>query len=253
MIMNRMSEKARQELLLPGRKKNMAERSVTLKHNPPEEFRLSAYRTLEQGSPTRIIVPGGSFASALADAALDTPGATKAQMQRLTRVPDINVPLYGLPELFMAVVRTAGINKTPDIRTRAIFKEWAAYVHVTYVKDLLTERSITNLFAAAGFICGIGDWRGQKGGSYGSFELVNEDNKDFQRIIRTMGKSAQDKGLKEEHPYDYETEELLSWFRSEMIIREKQGSKEIDGIPVFKNGRKPTVKVETENGELVAC
>ena len=44
LIMNRMPEKARQELLLPRRKLNSAERAGILKHNPPEEFVNSMYR-----------------------------------------------------------------------------------------------------------------------------------------------------------------------------------------------------------------
>ena len=219
--MNRMPQKARQELLFPARKKNQAERAMTLKHNPPEEYRLSAYRTLKPNSPTRIIFPGNAFASVIADTAIDIPGATKAQIQRLTKVESHNFPIWGIPRLRMDVVRMAGINKTPDIRTRACFAEWAAYVQISYVKGLVTERSVSNLFAAGGVLNGIGDWRHQKGGLFGEFRTVDESNKDFQRIIKTQGKHAQDEALANPVCYDPDTEELYNWWKAELVIREQ--------------------------------
>jgi hypothetical protein len=44
---------------------------------------------------------------------------------------------------------------------------------------------------------------------------VSEDDKDFQRIIKTMGRKAQVKAMAEPECFDAETEELLSWFEAE--------------------------------------
>ena len=43
LIHNRMSQKVLQELLFPKGRKNAAEKAVTMKHNPMEEFRNSPY------------------------------------------------------------------------------------------------------------------------------------------------------------------------------------------------------------------
>src|SRR5262245_34511932 len=79
LCMNNKSERVRRELLTPSPKKNQAERAMTLKHNPPEEYRASVYRTRKTDPPTRLISPPGAFRRATASAALDVPGATKAE------------------------------------------------------------------------------------------------------------------------------------------------------------------------------
>ena len=222
LIMNRMSEKARQELLLPAAKKNHAERAASLKHDPIAEFRGAIYRTQGDNHPTRVVMPGNAFGQALASAAIDIPGAVKAQITRLTEISDLNVNVYGLPRLFMAVVRQSDINRTPDIRTRAIFPEWAAYVSVRYIMDLLTERTVNNLLAAAGEIVGIGDNRRQKGGQFGKFALVGADDKAFQGLVKHAGRKAQDEAIEEAQCYDLDSEELFGWFQSTAQNREKK-------------------------------
>ncbi len=44
LILNRMSQKAQRELLMPKGKKTAVEKATTLKHRPVEEFRASAYQ-----------------------------------------------------------------------------------------------------------------------------------------------------------------------------------------------------------------
>lgn len=44
LVLNRLSEKAKRELLLPRGRKNTAERASTLKHDPRAEFADSVYR-----------------------------------------------------------------------------------------------------------------------------------------------------------------------------------------------------------------
>src|SRR3954452_251551 len=77
-VLNRLSEKAKRELLLPKRKTNRAGLEQTLKHDPLEEYRQSIYPNKAPGAPTRILLHGGAFKRAIADAALDMPGAAKA-------------------------------------------------------------------------------------------------------------------------------------------------------------------------------
>lgn len=221
LVINRLAEKARHELLLPALKKNAAGRATTLKHDPIQEFRSSLYRTAVNSQAARIYFPGSAFASAIADVAVDIPGSSRAQVERLTKVPEQYIPIYGTPKVYMAIVRTLGMNKTPDVRTRGLLPEWACAVEVRYVKGLITERSVTNLFAAAGVIGGMGDGRGKMG--FGQFRLVEHNDKDFLRIVKTQGRAVQDKAIQAAEPYDAETEELLSWFKTELIEREKQG------------------------------
>lgn len=220
LICNRLSEKARHELLLPAPKKNNAERASSLKHNPIEEFRASPYTFKEEDAPTLIAVPGAAFKQAIASAALDMPGAKKTQIARLTWVVDYNVAIYGEPQLISSIVRSADMNRTPDVRSRAILPKWACRLVVKFVKPILKEKDIATLLGAAGLLCGIGDWRQQKGsGSFGQFEIVGSDNKEFRDLVAKEGRACQVKAMGNPVAFDDETEELLAWFDTEIKRR----------------------------------
>jgi hypothetical protein len=219
LILNAMSQKAKQTILLPGLKKNAAEKASTLKHSPLDEFRASAYRSKDDKSATRLLILATAFKGALRSAALDMPGAAKAQIGRLTYVNGDYVPIFGRPQLIMSVTRSADINKTPDVRTRCIVPQWACRVAVTFVKPILREQAVANLLAAAGIMRGVGDWRPEKGsGSYGQFALVDSDDADFVRIMK-IGRKEQDAALDDPECYDNETAELLSWYKAEAARR----------------------------------
>lgn len=220
LILNRMAEKARMELLAPKGRKTAADKAGSLKHDPLEEFRASPYTMASASAPTLLAVLPTAFKAAMASAALDLPGAKKAQIGRLVSVEWDKMPLYGIPKLFMAVTRSADINKTPDIRTRAIVPEWACMLRVTFMKPILREQSVVNLLAAAGELSGIGDWRQQKGsGSFGSFRLASADDPEFLRIVEGGGRAAQQQAMDNPEPYDQETSDLMNWFGVEMRRR----------------------------------
>lgn len=244
MIMHRFSSKAVGELLLPSPKKNAAERATTLKHDPVAEFRETIYRNRDPKTPAAIHVPTNAFSAAIANAALDVPGATKSQLMRLTSVTDTHIDLFGLPRLFMSMVRSSDMARTPDVRTRAIFPRWACSITVSYVASLLKENQIANLLATAGLIIGIGDWRSQKGGSYGAFKLVKEDDKEYLDILKKEGRKAQIQAM--EHPvcFDSDSEELLAWFHAEIKRRERDNEVTSSGVrtPLSKARRLPPKK-----------
>jgi hypothetical protein len=222
-ILNRLAEKARHELLLPGGRKTAADKATNLKHDPIAEFRSSPYTLTDPDAPTLLAHMASAIKGAMSTAALDIPGARKAQIGRLAYVEGTHIPIYGIPELFMAITRSADMNRTPDVRTRAIVPRWATTVTVTFTTPLLNSRSITNLLAAAGVICGIGDWRPEKGkGSFGQFTLVDPTDERYQELVTTAGRSVQIEAMANPACYDAETEELLAWFETEVESRGKR-------------------------------
>jgi len=225
LILHRMSQKAARDLIYPSGRKTAADRAANLKHDPRREYRESAYLSPDDSGPTRLQHLSTAFKKALASSALDMPGAAKSQIGRLTYVEAERVNIYGIPKLFMAITRSSDINRTPDVRTRAIVHRWATYVTITYVKPIIREQVVANLFAAAGIMRGVGDWRPEKGsGSFGQFELVSQDDPRFLAIIAEGGREAQDEALRNPEPYDSETAELLSWFDVEV---ERRGLKAV--------------------------
>jgi hypothetical protein len=225
MIQNRLPKKAREQLLLPPRATNKAARELTQKHNPPEEYRDSVYRCRDPKAPTMVHIPTGAFKKAMAQAALDIPGATKAEIGRLVSVLSPTVYLYGKPYLYMAVVRQAGINRTPDIRTRAIFPQWCCKILVRYVVGKIRQTDIVNLNSAAGIITGIGDGRTEKGTfDFGQWEIVNQDDKRWHEIAN-QGRAVQIAALNDPECFDEDTEELFAWYEVEIKRREADRGK----------------------------
>jgi hypothetical protein len=219
LFMERMSEKVKGGLLAPAPKKTSVEKQSTLKHEPLQEYRDSAYTSINDTNPTRLQLLATAFKRAMATAALEIPGAKKAQIGRLVYVPGQYVDIYGLPKLAMNVVRSSDMNRTPDIRTRCVVPEWAAVLSVSYVTPQLKQQAIANLLGAAGDFIGVGGWRPEKGsGSFGRFLLVEDDNKDFLRITK-IGRVPQDKALQEPGFFDKESEDLYSWYKGEIRRR----------------------------------
>jgi hypothetical protein len=58
-----------------------------------------------------------------------------------------------------------------DVRFRGEFVEWRASLAVTYVKSLLSRESVLSLIDAAGMGVGVGEWRPERRGQFGTFEI----------------------------------------------------------------------------------
>lgn len=223
LIQEAVGEKARRELLLPRGRKNATEKAITLKHDPREEFMSSAY--IVNDGPTALAMPATAFKDAIRTAALDLTGVSKAEIGRLTYVVGDMVPIWGTPELLMSIVRSADMNKTPDVRTRPIVRRWAAEVTIRFVKPKMNESAIARLLVAAGMTVGIGGWRQEKGsGNYGMFRIATpDDDTDFAAIVEHGGRVAQEEALRAPSAYDEQTAELLSWFEEEVESRKLRG------------------------------
>lgn len=223
---NRVQEKAKRELLMPRGRLTGAQKAANLKHDPVFEFRNSPYRRTDDG-PTRIMMKATAFKGALASAATDMPTTVaRAQINRLVWVVGEWVNIWGVPRLNMDIVRSADMNKTPDIRTRAKLDEWAAEVTLRYTEPMLNPNAVATLMAAAGLIIGVGDFRQEKGkGSNGQFSIVAADDPDFLRIKEAGGIAAQDEALSNPVCSDSDTEDLLQWFNEELERRSQGKSK----------------------------
>lgn len=225
-ILNRMSEKAKHELLMPKGRKTAADKARSLKHNPYEEFRSSPYTNSDKNAETYIEHLATAFKAAIRGAGVDVPGATKAQLGRLMWVEGERISIYGAPRLFMSVTRSADMNRTPDVRTRAIIANWACRLSVSFIQPMLNVKTVANLLAAAGLTQGVGDWRPEKGsGNYGQFILVDEKNKQFKEALK-VGYREQFAAMQNPVTYDHETDDLLTWANEEA---DRRGLKLVGG------------------------
>lgn len=170
LIVHRFSEKAKRQMLdaMQGRK------SPKEAKNPEAEYEAAFYRTDEGGYGFPVI----AFKAATVGAArfygksvsmtalrqfvfFDAPFSKEAG-QKLA-------PITGEPHMREDVTRV-GMGGT-DLRYRPEFTEWSTQVEVTYVKSMLTRESVLSLIEAGGMGVGIGEWRPEKKGDFGTYQI----------------------------------------------------------------------------------
>lgn len=219
MFQNRMAAKAKQQLLVGGRKKTAADRAQ-IKHHPVVEFRDSMER-IGHG-PTALGLRVVAMKAAMCTAALETAGITKTSAQRLLFMPGDLTSLYGVPQLRMDVVRSADINRTPDVRTRAFLPKWGAEIEIHHVLPQLPVSSVVTLACNAGVLVGLGDFRQEKGkGAFGSFRVITADMQDdeWDDLVANHGREAQQQAIDEPDYADEDTAELMEYFHGEQKRR----------------------------------
>lgn len=79
------------------------------------------------------------------------------------------VEIIGTPRIREDMVRV-GMGAA-DIRFRGQFDEWSSLVRVKYNNGVMTAEQLVNLFQIGGFAVGIGEWRPEKGGQFGMYEV----------------------------------------------------------------------------------
>lgn len=219
LFQNRMANKAKQQLLVGGQKKGKADRAA-IKHDPISEFRDSA--EIVPNGPTALGLRVVAVKAAMATAALETPGLTKTSAQRLLFMPGDHARLYGTPQLRMDVVRSADINRTPDIRSRCYLPKWGAEIEIHFITPQLSVHGVVSLLCNAGILVGVGDYRQEKGkGSFGSFRVLGEGESDpeWDDLVENHGRAAQEAALAEPEFADTDTADLMEHFQSEVRRR----------------------------------
>jgi len=84
---------------------------------------------------------------------------TKADQQQL-------LPIVGEPRMREDVVR---IGQGTDLRYRGEFPEWSTTLTITYVTSSLSRSAVLSLVDAGGMGVGVGEWRPQKSGEFGTY------------------------------------------------------------------------------------
>lgn len=168
LIMHRFSEKAKRAMLdaMQGRK------SPKQPKDPQAEYEAAFYRFKDgtAGFPAIAFkasaVGGARFYSGITMTALKQfmffDGEVGVDGQKLVRIE-------GEPRLREDVVRV-GRNGT-DLRYRPEFPEWRTTLTVTYVTSALTRGSVLSLIDAGGMGVGVGEWRPEKDGDFGCFQV----------------------------------------------------------------------------------
>jgi hypothetical protein len=168
LIVHRFSEKAKRQMLdnMQGRK------SPKQAKDPQAEYEAAFYRLGDggYGFPSLAFkaatVGGARFYSGVTMTALKQfmylRGEVGDDGRALTRIE-------GEPVMREDVV-TVGRNGS-DLRYRPQFSEWRATLEVTYVTSALTRGSVLSLIDAGGMGVGVGEWRPEKDGDFGTYRV----------------------------------------------------------------------------------
>jgi hypothetical protein len=225
LIYNAVAEKAWRELLLPSGRKTAADRAKSLKHDPMTEYRNAVYcHDDRKKTPTRLAFLASAFKQAMAQAALDLPGTRKAEIGRLCWPKTTWVNIWGVPRLFMSIVRSSDMARTPDVRTRAVVDDWCTEITICYMRPKLAIHSINKLMGAAGLTIGVGDWRqGKGGGNYGQFSVCKSSDKFIKHLMEVGGIKAQDEALANPEFEDEQSRRIYGWYVEELSKRKQGG------------------------------
>lgn len=169
LIMHKFSEKAKRQMLdaQQGRK------SPKVSRDPEADYQASFYRTKEGFG-----FPAIAFKACTIGAARffgkDVKMTELRQFLFFRGVVSENDPqslveIVGSPRMREDIVRL-GMSGT-DLRYRAEFPEWSATLEVIYVKSALTQSSVLSLIDAGGMGVGVGEWRPEKKGDFGTFQV----------------------------------------------------------------------------------
>lgn len=160
LITRRFSERAKKAILDKQMKVATASRE---KRNPEQDYEESLYRMGD----------GYGFPSVAFKAAVVRAGTYSNMKMTFLRgafhVLGEMVPIAGDPSMREDMVRLQG--KVSDIRYRAQFTEWSASVPIQMNASVISVEQLANLFVVAGFAVGVGEWRPERNGQYGRFEV----------------------------------------------------------------------------------
>lgn len=170
LIVHRFGEKAKRQMLdaMQGRK------TPKQAKDPEAEYEAAFYRHDDDGYGFPVIafkaatVSGARFygksisMTALRQFVFFNGELSKVAGQKLVRIT-------GTPIMREDVTRV-GMGGT-DLRYRPEFTEWSTSVEITYVKSMLTRESVLSLLEAGGMGVGVGEWRPERRGDFGTFQI----------------------------------------------------------------------------------
>lgn len=177
LIMHNWSEKAKRQMLDSQQGKKTPKQFK----DPEADYLASLYRMEFEDGRQGYGFPAVAFKAATVGAARfygkDVKMTELRQFMffRGVTTPADNQQLFeieGEPNMREDMVRVG--SGTSDIRYRAEFKEWRSTLRVTYVKSSLDKGSLLSLIDAGGMGVGVGEWRPEKKGDYGTYALDTE-------------------------------------------------------------------------------
>lgn len=177
LIVHNFSEKSKRQMLdaQQGRKKLKETR------DPEAEYQAAFYRIVDPTDGTVTYgFPVTAFKAATIGAARfygkDVSMTALRQMLFMRGIltdadPQQLVRIEGEPRMREDVVRLGGPSRSADLRYRPEFPTWSTVLEVTYVTSSISRQSVLSLIDAGGLGIGVGEWRPEKRGEFGTYAI----------------------------------------------------------------------------------
>lgn len=178
LIMHKWSEKAK-AMMRDKQQRGTKTKARELK-DPEADATAATYMTTEGD----IGLPAMAFKNALITAAHKDIGIEKTLVRKalFLRCPDRNMVIpfseHEDPTIREDMVRV-GMGSA-DLRYRPEFGFWSASIDLEIDGDLLQAKDVLALINRAGFGVGICEWRPEKDGEYGRFEIDTDKPFEYQ-------------------------------------------------------------------------
>lgn len=199
LIVHAWSEKAKREMLA---KQVKATKSGREARDPESDYRASLYEMEDGVFGFPITGLKNCFLSAahkdkgVARSAVMASLFLHAEMVRVRPAlagAICDMPLVRIwgsrPEMREDMVKVGvGLNKTASLAYRAQFTNWAFRIDARFNPEALTADALAFIIQESGLSCGLGEWRNERKGVFGSFHLANvEEEKAWEKFAAGKG------------------------------------------------------------------
>jgi len=169
LIMHRWDDKAKKKMLDKQMKKTVKKEAK----DPEQQFKSSVYWLGKEQAG----FPADAFKKAMVRGAKQL-GLTMTDMRTGFFVHGEYVegedreliPINGDVSKREDMVRISG--GTSDIRYRGQISNWSAEIKISYNAGIISFDHIVNMLEAAGYGVGVGEWRPERDGTFGRFQVV---------------------------------------------------------------------------------
>lgn len=176
LIVHNFSEKSKRQML----EAQQGKKKLKVARDPRAEYEAAFYRiadpdgTLKYGFPVTAFKSATTGAARFYDKSVSMTSLRQFMFMRgvLTDAdPQQLVEIIGEPRMREDIVRLGGPSRSADLRYRPEFPTWRASLEVTFVTSSISRQSVLSLIDAGGLGIGVGEWRPEKRGEFGTYAV----------------------------------------------------------------------------------
>lgn len=177
LIMHNFSEKSKRQML----EAQQGKKKLKTIRDPEAEYEAAFYHiidptdgTMKYGFPVTAFKASTTGAARFYDKSVSMTALRQFMFMRgiLTDGdPQQLVEIIGEPRMREDIVRLGGASRSADLRYRPEFPVWSTSLEVTFVTSSISRQSVLSLIDAGGLGIGVGEWRPEKRGEFGTYAV----------------------------------------------------------------------------------